>query len=102
VSTKRRLKFVSFIKTIPELVKLSWDLRKSLSRQALRIISRYFSPQKMIKLSTALFTSRLYYEANIWLSRVLSATLKKKLWQTSSKYFFKMLHKISKKATPEM
>jgi hypothetical protein len=84
------------------------------AKQALRIISRYFSPQEMVKLSTALFYSRLYYGAKIWLSSALSATLKKKLWQTSSKmlkicqkdwqgqYSFKMLHKMSKRATPEM
>jgi hypothetical protein len=31
VNKKKRLKFVSFIETIPELDKLSWDLRKSVS-----------------------------------------------------------------------
>ena len=78
------------------------------AKQALRIISRYFSPQEMVKLSTALFYSRLYYGAKIWLSSALSAILKKKLWQTSSKmlkicqkdwqgqYSFKMLHKMSR------
>jgi hypothetical protein len=55
------------------------------AQQGLIIISKYFSPQKMVKLSMALFYSRLYYEAKIWLSSALSATLKKKLWQTSSK-----------------
>jgi len=49
------------------------------AKQALRIISRYFSPQEMVKLSTALFYSRLYYGAKIWLSSALSANLKKKL-----------------------
>jgi hypothetical protein len=80
----------------------------------LRIISRYFSPQEMVELLTPLFYSILYYEAKIWLSSALSATLKKKLWQKSSKmlkiyqkdwqgqYSFKMFHKISKRATPEM
>jgi hypothetical protein len=68
----------------------------------------------MVELLTPLFYSILYYEAKIWLSSALSATLKKKLWQKSSKmlkiyqkdwqgqYSFKMLHKMSKRATPEM
>jgi hypothetical protein len=57
-------------------------------KQALRIISRYFSPQEMVKLSTALFyfgVFLLYYGEKIWLSFALSANLKNKLWQTSSK-----------------
>ena len=68
----------------------------------------------MVKLSTALFYSIIYYEAKIWLSSALSATLKKKLWQTllemlkicqkdwQGQYSFKILQKISKRATPEM
>jgi hypothetical protein len=64
-------------------------------------------------LSTALFHSNLYYGAKIWLASALSATLKKKLWQTSKmlkicqkdwqrQYSFKTLRKISGRATPEM
>jgi hypothetical protein len=68
----------------------------------------------MVKLPTALFNSRLYYGAKIWLSSALYVTLKKKLWQASSKmlkicqkdwqrqFSFKTLHKISGRATPEM
>jgi hypothetical protein len=47
------------------------------AKQALRIISRYFSPVEMVKLSTTLFYSRLYYGAKIRLSSALSAILKK-------------------------
>ena len=84
------------------------------AKQALQILSRYFFTDEMLKLATALFYSRLYYVAKVWLSSALSATLKKKLWQTSSKmlkicqkdwlgtYSFKTLHKISNRATPEM
>jgi hypothetical protein len=84
------------------------------AKQALRIISKFFSTQEMVKLSTALFYSRLYYGAKVWLSSALSVTLKKKLWQASSKmlkicqkdwqgqFSFKTLHKISGRATPEM
>ena len=64
----------------------------------------------MVKLSTALFYSRLYYGAKVWLSSALSVTLKKasskmlkicqKDWQ--GQFSFKTLHKISGKATPEM
>jgi hypothetical protein len=69
----------------------------------------------MVKWSIAMFYSRLYFGTEIWLFSALSATLIiKKNWQTSSKmlkicqkdckgqFSFKMLHKISKRATPEM
>ena len=68
----------------------------------------------MIKLATALFYSRLYYKARVWLTSALSALLKKKLWQTSSKilkicqkdwfgkHSFKTLNKMSNRATPEL
>ena len=84
------------------------------ARQGLRLISKYFLVEKMIKLSTAFFYSRLYYGARVCLSSGLSAQLKKKLWQSSSKmlkivqkdwqgqHSFKTLHKISNRATPEM
>ena len=61
----------------------------------------------------ALFYSHFYYGAKIWLTSVLSAPLKKKLWQASSKmlkicqkdwfghYFYKVLHKMSKKTIPK-
>ena len=55
------------------------------AKQALRIILRYFSTDEMIQLATALFYSRLYYGAKVWLTSALSAPLKKKLLQTSSK-----------------
>jgi hypothetical protein len=80
------------------------------AKQALRIISKFFSSQEMVKLSTALFYSRLYYGAKVWLSSALSVTLKKasskmlkicqKDWQ--GQFSYKTLHKISGKATPEM
>jgi hypothetical protein len=42
------------------------------AKQALRIISKFFSSQEMVKLSTALLYSRLYYGAKVWLSSALS------------------------------
>ena len=84
------------------------------AKQALRILSGYFSTEEIVKLSTALFYSQLYYGAKIWLTSALSAPLKKKLWQASSKmlkicpkdwlgkHSFKKLHKISNRATPKM
>ena len=49
--------------------------------QGLRLISKYFSVEEMIKLSTALFYSKLYYGARVCLTSGLSAQLKKKVWQ---------------------
>ena len=46
------------------------------AKQALRILSRYFSTDEMLKL--ALFYSRLYYGAKVWL------TMEKKIFQTYS------------------
>ena len=83
------------------------------AKQALRMISGFFFTGEMIKLSTALFYSRLYY-GKVWLSSALAAPFKKKLWQASSKmlkicqkdwngqYSFKILHKMSKRATHKM
>jgi hypothetical protein len=42
--------------------------KRNKAKQALRINLRYFLPQEIVKLSTALFYSRLYYGAKIWLS----------------------------------
>ena len=62
----------------------------------------------------ALFYRRFYYGTKVWLSSALSAHLKKKLWQASSKilkiclkdwfghYSYKVLHKMSNRALPEM
>ena len=47
------------------------------AKQALKIILGFFFNKKMIKLSMALFYSRLYYGAKILLSSALSAPLKK-------------------------
>ena len=88
--------------------------KKKQSKARLADISKIFSTQEMVKLSTAFFYSRLYYGAKIWLSSALSATLKKKLWQASLKmlkickkdwqgqFSFKTLHKILGRATPEI
>ena len=59
--------------------------KENKARQALRIISGFFSTEEMIKLSMALFYSRLYYEAKVWLTSALATPRQKKLWQASSK-----------------
>jgi hypothetical protein len=83
-------------------------------KQGLRLIGRYFTKEEMVKISTSLFYSRLYYGAKVWLHAGLSAVLKKKLWQTSSRMLritqkdwnyeqsFMNLHKDAGRATPEM
>lgn len=83
-------------------------------KQGLRMVNRFFTKDEMVRLSTSLFYSRLYYGAKVWLHTGLSAVAKKKLWQTSSRMLkivqkdwngeksFKELHKVSKRATPEM
>jgi hypothetical protein len=54
-------------------------------KQGLRLVNRYFTKEEMVKLSTSLFYSRLYYGAKVWLHAGVSATIKKKLWQASSR-----------------
>jgi hypothetical protein len=83
-------------------------------KQGLRLVNRYFTKEEMVKLSTSLFYSRLYYGAKVWLHAGVSAIIKKKLWQASSRMLkivqkdwngeksFQELHKISKRATPKM
>ena len=84
------------------------------AKQALCIISRYFSSDELLKLSTAYFYSRLYYGAKVWLHSGLNGLLKKKLWQASSRMLqvvdkdyqrrksFNDLHKLYKRASPLM
>jgi hypothetical protein len=48
--------------------------KANIAKQVLRIISKIVSTQVM---KTALFLSRLYYGAKIWLTSALSATVKK-------------------------
>ena len=83
-------------------------------KQGLRMVNRYFTKEEMVKLSTSLFYSRLYYGAKVWLHAGLSAIIKRKLWQASSRMLkiaqkdwnsvksFQELHKESKRATPKM
>jgi hypothetical protein len=83
------------------------------AKQALRLVSKFFSTEELVRLSTSLFYSRLYFGAKVWLTSALSSTLKK-LWQASSKmlqivqkdwkrkHSYKNLHKLSNRATPEM
>ncbi len=83
-------------------------------KQGLRLVNKYFTKEEMVKLSTGLFYSRLYYGAKVWLHAGLSAVIKKKLWQASSRMLkiaqkdwngeksFTELHKVSKRATPKM
>jgi hypothetical protein len=83
-------------------------------KQRLRLVNRYFTKEEMVKLSTSLFYSRLYYGAKVWLHAGVSAIIKKKLWQASSRMLkivqkdwnceksFQELNKILKRATPKM
>ena len=83
-------------------------------KQGLRLVSKFFTKEEMVKLSTGLFYSRLYYGARVWLHAGLSAIVKRKLWQASSRMLkiaqkdynneksFQELHKESKRATPKM
>ena len=83
-------------------------------KQGLRIVSKYFTKEEMVKISTALFYSRLYYGARVWLHSGINSTLKRKLWQASSRMLqialkdwnhersFMDLHKEARRATPEM
>jgi hypothetical protein len=83
-------------------------------KQGLRMVNKYFTKEEMVKLSTSLFYSRLYYGAKVWLHAGLSAIIKRKLWQASSRMLkiaqkdwnsvksFQELHKESKRATPKM
>ena len=83
-------------------------------KQGLRLVGKYFTKEEMVKISTSLFYSRLYYGAKVWLHAGLSAAIKKKLWQASSRMLritqkdwnceksFEELHKITRRATPKM
>jgi len=70
--------------------KLTWSAQVnqsiSKSRQslhAIRLLSKYFNRDKLIRLSTAFFYQRLYYGSQIWLP-VLSSKNLYKLYQASS------------------
>ena len=52
--------------------------------QAMRIISKYFTIDERLNISTSLFYSKLYYGAEIWLLPTLSFALKKKLLNIST------------------
>ena len=58
------------------------------AKQALRM-SGYFSTEEIIKLSTALFYSRLYYGAKVWLSSALA--------EKTVASFFKNVKNLSKR-----
>ena len=99
--------------------KLSWydHVKNALSKanqvkQGLRLIRKYFSTDEMIRLTTAYFYSKLYFGAKIWLISTLHSSLKKQLWQISSRMLmivdgkqdglrsFKSLHQKYKRASP--
>jgi hypothetical protein len=77
-------------------------------------VKKYFTKEEMVKLSTGLFYSILYYGVKVWLHAGLSAIIKRKLWQASSRMLkiaqkdwngeksFQELHKESKRATSKM
>jgi exonuclease III len=84
------------------------------AKQAIKIISRYFNSEELLKLATAYFYSRLYYGAKVWLISTLNGCLKKKIWQASSRmlivitknfevaHSYMELHRKYLRATPEM
>ena len=99
--------------------KMNWNtqvsrtiLKANKNLQAIKIISKYFTPKTLVKISTSLFYQRLYYGSNVWLSESLSANCKQKLLSASSnclrvcsKSFnrdisFIELHKKHQRATP--
>ena len=101
--------------------KLNWSsqvtnsiLKANKNLQAIKIISKYFTPSNLIKIATSLFYQRLYYGASVWLSPTLSPISKQKLLSASanclkvcSKNYtldssFIDLHKKFKRATPMM
>jgi hypothetical protein len=53
--------------------------KRNKAKQAVKIISEFFSPQEMVKLSNQFFYNRLNYGATIWLFSALSASLKNKI-----------------------
>ena len=100
--------------------KLTWyaQVAKAISsankaKQGLSLIAKYFTSEELLKLATAYFYSRLYYGAGVWLITTLTANLKKKLWQSSSRMLriidkdyerlnsFRSLHLKYKRASPE-
>ena len=101
--------------------KLNWHMQAKMAieksnrvKQGLRILRKYFTPEEMLRLSTAYFYSTLYYGARIWLLSTLNANIKKQLWQSSSRMLkivdgdwkgatsFVNLHRKYKRATPAM
>ena len=101
--------------------KLSWtqQVGKAITsannaKQAIKLLSGYFNTEELLKLATAYFYSRLYYGAKVWLISTLAASLKKKIWQASSRmlrivakdflglHSYMYLHRIYLRATPEM
>ena len=84
------------------------------AKQALSLISKYFTSQELLVLATAYFYGKLYYAAEIWLHSGIKACLKKHIWQSSSRMLqivdkdrerlksFVNLHKQYKRATPVM
>jgi hypothetical protein len=83
-------------------------------KQGLQLVGKYFTKEEIVKNSASLFYSRLHYGAKVWLYAGLSAIIKKKLWQASSRTLriaqkdlnleklFVKLRKITEKATPKM
>ena len=84
------------------------------AKQAIKLIAGYFNSEELLRLATAYFYSRLYYGAKVWLISTLAASLKKKIWQASSRmlrivakdylgvHSFLDLHKYYLRATPDM
>ena len=100
--------------------KLTWDeqVTKAVqgankSLQALKIISKYFTQKEMVKLVTAFFYSKLYYNSQVWLIPSLKQDLKNKLNSVSGRALrichqnknitsIKTLHKDTNRATVKM
>ena len=76
---------------------------------AIRVIQRYFEKDKLLTLLKTYCYPSLYYASNVWLTPVLTANLKSKLFSASGKILsiikidsFKNLHKQFTRVTPEM
>ena len=101
--------------------KLCWDLQvgkaiasANKAKQAIKLISVYFTSDELSMLATAYFYSKLYYGARVWLIKSLSARLTLLLWQNSScmlkivakdycgAFSFLDLHRKYRRATPLM
>ncbi|MBF0208930.1 MAG: reverse transcriptase family protein, partial [Oligoflexia bacterium] len=104
--------FDSKLTWIPHINSAISGARKKL--QAIKLLSKYLSREKLIQVSTAFFYQKLYYGCQIWLGKHLNQSIKQKLLAASSqclricckdyqkRYSYDMLHRLCNRATPNM